>query len=76
MFDFVFKNFWRRLLFSILIGLAVWFLLEIILNLRYRNYVVLSNIEGYFEAVLMAIISAEALNQFTRLEKKKIPWER
>ncbi len=76
MIRILYKNIFVRLLSGLFAGAFTYFLIEIVFSIKYRYYSPFIEAPNYLNAIILGMITMEAIIQINRLIDKKLPWDR
>jgi two-component system, LytTR family, sensor kinase len=76
MIPYIYRKWYYRLVSGVLFGLLTWLLEEVLLNLRYRYFVMFLQPMNYFYAALIGIAIHETIYWSGKLLDKNHSWEK
>jgi two-component system, LytTR family, sensor kinase len=76
MIPYIFTKWYYRLITGILFGLLTWLLYEIMLNIRYRYFVMFLQPRNYIYAAIFGIFIIETVNSAGKLLDEHLPWDK
>lgn len=76
MFKTTLNNFFKRLLVSVLLGLAGGLLLEVVFKLQYRNYNIMQSVQWYIGAIVLTVVFTELVNLLNKRFDRIAGWEK
>ena len=76
MIPFIYHKWYYRLLAGFLAGLLAWLMVEVLLNIQYRYFVLFSEPLKYLQAAVYGMVLMEFVTRADRLLDSRVPWER
>jgi sensor histidine kinase YesM len=74
MIPYLGKKWYLRLLSGILLGLLTWLLAEVLLNIRYRYFMMFREPDNYLYAMLLGVCIIESHYRYGKYLDKNVPW--
>ena len=75
MIPFIYNKWYYRMLAGFIAGLLAWLLVEVLLNIQYRYFVLFTDPLKYLQAAVFGIFLIELITRANRLLQQKVPWE-
>jgi sensor histidine kinase YesM len=75
MIPFIYHKWYYRLFTGIIAGMLAWLLVEVLLNIQYRYFVLFTDPLKYLQAAAFGIVLLELMTRTNRWLDRRLPWE-